>query len=182
MNSEIAKLLDYLQTLGVSRSAHIDTRDIPFNPDFRKQCEQNVCGNYQKNWMCPPNVGDFAELKENALQYKQGIVFQTVHQLEDSFDFEGMQEGMEAQNKILRAFLGWIEENNLLTDFLSLGIGPCPVCSRCSILDGQECRLPEQAVASVEAYGIDVTSLVKHCGIPYNNGVNTVSYVSLVLF
>ncbi|CDX04828.1 putative metal-binding protein [Desulfitobacterium sp. LBE] len=182
MNPEITKMLGYLETLGVNHSAHIDTRDIPFNPDFRKQCEQNVCGNYQKNWMCPPNVGDFAELKEKALQYKQAILFQTVHQLEDSFDFEGMQEGMAEQNRILRTFLGWIGENNLITDFLSLGIGPCPVCSRCSILDGQECRLPEQAVASVEAYGIDVTSLVKHCGIPYNNGVNTVSYVSLVLF
>lgn len=182
MNPEITKMLGYLETLGVNHSAHIDTRDIPFNPDFREQCEQNVCGNYQKNWMCPPNVGDFAELKEKALQYKQGILFQTVHQLEDSFDFEGMQEGMAEQSRILRTFLGWIGENNLITDFLSLGIGPCPVCSRCSILDGQECRLPEQAVASVEAYGIDVTSLVKHYGIPYNNGVNTVSYVSLVLF
>jgi hypothetical protein len=34
----------------------------------------------------------------------------------------------------------------------------------------------------VEANGIDVMALVKACGIPYNNGENTVFYVAMILF
>jgi hypothetical protein len=44
------------------------------------------------------------------------------------------------------------------------------------------CRFPDKAVASVESHGIDVTALVTSCGIPYNRGPNTVSYVGLFLF
>ena len=56
----------------------------------------------------------------------------------------------------------------------------CTYCGRCAFLDGQECRFPEEAVPSVESYGIDVMALEKS-GMPYYNGKNTVSCVSLIL-
>ena len=48
--------------------------------------------------------------------------------------------------------------------------------------DGQECRYPDKAVASVEAYCIDANALLTRCQIPYNNGPDTVSFVGLFLF
>jgi len=48
-------------------------------------------------------------------------------------------------------------------------------------MSGERCSYPGKAVASLEAYCIDVNALLTTCGIPYNNGVNTVSYVSLLL-
>lgn len=182
MDREISDLMSFLESLGVVRSALIRTEDISFNETFRAQCEQNVCGSYNKNWMCPPAVGPFAELKVKALQYKQGIVFQTVHQLEDSFDFEGMMESTLKQTTIAKKAVDYVRKNAVFTEFLMLNVGPCTICERCSILDDQECRCPDEAIASVESYGIDVTALVKSCGIPYNNGVNTVSCISLLLF
>lgn len=36
-------------------------------------------------------------------------------------------------------------------------------------------------MAPVEAYGIDVSKMLSACGLNYNNGQNTVSYVGLIL-
>lgn len=182
MNPQIKELMSFLESLGVTRTALISTEDITFNPEFRGQCEQNVCGNYNKNWMCPPGVGAFTDLREKALGYKQGLVFQTVYQLEDSFDIEGMMESTIQHTKISRQAIAYIREKGLFEELLPLNVGPCTYCEPCAFLEGQECRAPEEAIASVESYGIDVTALVKSCGIPYNNGVNTVSCVGLILY
>lgn len=182
MDKKIFDLMTFMESLGVSRSALVKTEDISFNESFRAQCEQNVCGSYNKNWMCPPAVGPFPELKAKAMGYKRGLVFQSVYQLEDSFDFEGMMESTAQHARIARQVIDYIREKDVFKEFLLLGIGACTYCEHCSFLDGQECRVPEEAIASVEAYGIDVTALVKTCDIPYNNGVNTVSCVGLILF
>ena len=58
----------------------------------------------------------------------------------------------------------------------------CKICKECTYPDGEECRFPDKAVASVEAYCIDVNALVTSCDIPYINGPNTVSFVGLFLF
>lgn len=182
MNSNIDNLMALAKSLGIAHSAIIAVENIKFNEDFRKQCEQNTCGNYNKNWMCPPAVGSFNELKEKVLKFKQGLLIQSVYQLEDSFDFEGMQEGTENHTRILRKILDHIRNTGVLKEYRPLNVGPCTYCGRCAFLEGKECRFPEEAVSSVEASGIDVTALVKSCGIPYNNGKNTLSCVSLVLF
>ena len=180
MNSDINDLMSLVKSLGVDQLALIAVEDIQFNDDFRMYCEQNTCGTYNKNWMCPPAVGPINTLKENALKYKQGLLFQTVYQLEDSFDIEGMQEGTADHTKILRKVVDHIKSTGACKEFLPLNIGPCTYCDRCTFLDGQECRFPEEAIASVEAYGIDVMALEKSCGISYNNGLNTISCVSLI--
>lgn len=182
MKQELADLIAYIKEQGVANCAHLLTEKIPFNEEFRKPCEQNYCGSYNRNWMCPPNVGPYQELRAKALQYKEGILFQTVFQLEDSYDFEGMQEAAKNHTKTLLNIIKKIEQEGTFEEFLPLNVGPCTVCKHCSIVDGEPCRFPTKAIASVEAYGIDVTALVTNCGIPYNNGPNTVSYVSLILF
>lgn len=182
MNLEIDNLVSLARSLGVAHSAIIAVEDIKFNEDFRKQCEQNTCGSYNKNWMCPPFVGSVNELKDRVLKFKKGLLFQNVYQLEDSYDYEGMQQGTENHTKVLRQILDNIRNTGVFKECLPLSIGPCTFCGRCSFLDGQECRFPEEAISSVEASGIDVTALVKSYGIPYNNGKDTVSYVGLILF
>lgn len=182
MNSDIDNLMSLVKSLHVDHLALIAVEDIQFNDDFRMYCEQNTCGTYNKNWMCPPAVGSIDTLKEKASTFKQGLLFQTVYQLEDSFDIEGMQEGTAEHTKILRKVVNNIRSTGVFKEFLPLNIGPCTYCGRCSFLDVQDCRFPEKAIASVEAYGIDVMALEKSCGMSYNNGKNTLSCVSLILF
>ncbi|HWR39764.1 MAG TPA: DUF2284 domain-containing protein, partial [Patescibacteria group bacterium] len=49
-------------------------------------------------------------------------------------------------------------------------------------LDQESCKFPDEAISSVAAYGIDVITLEKVCGIPYYNSKHTVSYVGFILF
>jgi predicted metal-binding protein len=182
MNLSTNELVTLAKSLGADHAAIAEVEKIQFNEDFRKQCEQNTCGNYNRNWMCPPTVGSITELKERALKFKQGLLFQTVYQLEDSFDWEGMIAAVEKHNQVFRTVLQDLKNRYKFKNLLPLNVGPCTFCSRCSFLDGQECRCPEEAVYSVEACGIDVIALEKSCEIPYYNGKDTVSTVSLILF
>jgi len=159
-----------------------EVAEIKFNEDFRKLCEQNSCGSYNKNWMCPPAVGPIYDLKKRALGFKQGLLFQTVHPIASSLDWKGMKEGGVKHTEIFRKILECMENNYTFKEILPLNAGPCTYCAKCSYLIGEECQFPDKAVSSVEANGIDVMALVKAYGIPYNNGKNTVSYVALILF
>lgn len=181
MNSDLDRLSSLAKSLGAAHAAIIEVNNIIFNDDFRKLCEQNTCGSYNKNWMCPPAVGSIYELKERVLKFKQGLLFQTVYLLESSFDWEGMQQSTADHTRIFRKILDSIKDSGTFQEFLPLNVGPCTYCGRCAFLDGQKCRFPEEAVSSVEAYGIDVMALEKSCGMPYNNGKNTISSVSLIL-
>ena len=167
--------------LGAAASAHADTSDIQFVTDFRKACEMNTCGYYRKNWMCPPAVGSAEDLKAKILELPGGVVVQTVYQLEDSFDFQGMEKAGDRHEKIFRNMLDYIQSNVNYKTLLPLNAGACKFCKECTYSGGEPCRFPDKAVASLEACCIDVNALLTKCDIPYNNGPNTVSFVSLFL-
>jgi hypothetical protein len=42
--------------------------------------------------------------------------------------------------------------------------------------------MPDQMIASLEAYCIDVAALLEAAGLRYNNGPGTVSYAGLILW
>ena len=65
---------------------------------------------------------------------------------------------------------------------LPLGSGGCRLCETCAKRQGQPCRHPEDALPSLEAYGVNVSKLAAACGMKYVNGVNTVTYFAGVLF
>jgi predicted metal-binding protein len=168
--------------LKADHAAIIEVSAIRFVEDFRKACEQNTCGKYNTNWVCPPAVGSFDELKARACQFKQGLLFQTVYQLAKTFDWKGMMAAKKICDGVFRGILDNVKHKHNLQDILALNAGSCAGCPRCAYLDKEKCRFPDQAFASVEAYGIDVINMEKACGIPYYNGKNTVSYVGLILF
>lgn len=182
MGYDLNILAQTAKQLGAFAAGVLNAADIRFDENFRAACEQNYCGKYGTNWMCPPGVGEFERLKAKALSYSKGVVFQTVYQMEDSFDFEGMTKAADIHEDVFRKILDHIRTDGSYPPVFALNAGQCKVCKECTYPTGQPCRLPQKAVASVEAYGIDVNALLGLCGIPYNNGTATVSYVGLFLF
>ena len=67
-------------------------------------------------------------------------------------------------------------------ELLPLDKGCCSICPRCAYLDKEPCRNPDEALSSIEAYGMNVIALQKSAGLPYYGGKNTVLYVGLILF
>lgn len=174
------QMLEKILELGAHHAGVVEVKDIEFEPQFRAMCEQNACGMYGKSWMCPPFVGDHIQLIEQAKQYQHALVYQIIGQLEDSYDFEGMMETGEAMNQLTMSIRKAFQD---LPEFetLFLGAGGCRICPTCAKREEQPCRFPDQALASLEAYCINVSKLAPMAGMKYINGQDTVTYFGTVL-
>ena len=53
-------LIEEAKALGFSDAAVISTDQLVFVPEYRVFCEDNLCGNYDKNPACPPQSGTVA--------------------------------------------------------------------------------------------------------------------------
>lgn len=164
---------------GATHALLVDTAPLRAEQAVRDACLVNACGNSGRNWTCPPRVGELDELDARLHAYPQGILIQNIAALEDSWDFEGMADAQHAHNAMMRALAAAYAARG--AEVLPLGCGGCDFCERCACPD-DPCRHPDQAMASVEACGLDIRALVETRGLKYINGVNTVSYVGMVLF
>lgn len=93
----IEALCGEILALGAQKAGGIAVGEIPFHAELRRACEQNFCGAYGKNYMCPPHCGDVETLIERARTYRSMILFQRVYPTEDSFDIESMQAAADAR-------------------------------------------------------------------------------------
>lgn len=111
---------------GASAAAAVAVADINFRREFREACAANSCGRYGACWMCPPAVGDIDEMIARARGYQTALVFQSIGQLEDSYDFEGMEAAGRVHHRLTRA----LAEKLLpaLPGALVLGAGACGEC------------------------------------------------------
>ncbi len=156
----------------------VDRREkLKFQEEVVASCKMNYCGMYGKTWMCPPGVGTLDSLVEKYSKYDNFFVFTTKHNIEDSFDIEGMGVAREEHKKLEE-----VAYNALKGEvFVLLSAGGCNICEKCTYPDSP-CRFPERSRPSMEACGINVLELSRDVGINYINGENTVTYFSLVLF
>lgn len=161
----------------VWQSAVISTTEFDFTNDVREACKSNMCGKYNKTWMCPPAVGEIEDLKEKCLKFDTAYVFTTKHNIEDSFDIEGMLEA----GKVHGVFTDNLVANLPKSEAMVLGAGSCSKCEKCTY-PNEPCRQPDKAIPSVESCGIDVTILSKKCNLNYINGANTVTYFTVVFY
>jgi predicted metal-binding protein len=166
----------------VTHAAVLETSSIQFHEAVRRACEQNVCRKYDTNWMGPPAIGPLSSLMEQVTRFKKGLLIQTVHQVRSNFDIKGMFEAGKVHREIFRELMKDLRRRYPEERFLPLDAGCCSFCEKCAFLDREPCRHPDEAVSSVEAYGMNVIALQKSAGLPYNNGKNSVTFVGLILF
>jgi len=154
-------------------------KDIIFRSEFLDKCRMNYCGRYNRSWSCPPSIGDVKILEEKVLSYPQAILFQTVSQLDDDYDVEGMDKARRDMMKIALKLNIMLNEKK--ADFMILSAGSCQICDECTY-PKSPCRHPELLQIPMEALGIDVGDLSKKSNLKYYNGSKTVTYFSLCCF
>ena len=71
---------------GFAAAAVIHAEEIYTVPEYREFCVQNLCGNYGKNYGCPPYCGTPEEMRKKILRYSRALVLQTRNQVEDMYD------------------------------------------------------------------------------------------------
>ncbi len=168
-------LIDQALGFGAYKAAVISVDRIHFDRSFRALCESNACGNFGKCWMCPPDAGEIDDLIAQAKTFQKALVYQTVGELEDSYDIDGMLKAGERQNQLARKISKGFASLPFVKT-LHLGAGGCRVCPVCAKRAGEPCRYPERAMSSLETYGVAVSELAETCGMKYINGQNTVTY------
>ena len=168
-------------TLGAFRTKVLESSAVETDASFRDMCARNACGMWGKCWTCPPDIGQIDALMAELQQYSHVLVYQTVGQLEDSYDFEGMTEAGKHHNRVAQSLRTVFAEAGI-SDPLHLGAGGCRVCPVCARRTGEPCRHPELAMSSLEAYGIHVSRLAAKADMKYINGSNTVTYFGAVFF
>ncbi len=174
------KLVDIALSEGAKKAVVIPSSQIVTSNSFRKICADNACGNYGRCWMCPPDTGDIDELIDIVKGFPRGLLYQTIFDLEDSFDIEGMGESANhhaaVSRKIEKAAKPFLPKG-----YLHLINGGCHYCKTCAKVEDKPCVSPENALPSLESYGIDVYNTTKSTDLKYINGQNTVTFFSMIL-
>ncbi len=174
-------LVEAAKQAGFTGAEIMAATDVVLSREFRDACAANRCGVYGKCYMCPPDCGDIDTLMAKVHSYTHALLVQTVSPLEDSYDFEGMQDARNnhaaAMQKLWKQLRGVLPAGSLC-----LSVGGCGLCKPCAKVTGEPCRFPEEALSSLEAYGIHVSMTAGKTALKYINGQNTVTYFGMVLF
>ena len=64
------ELLREAEKAGFDHYKILSARKVQFDHSLRKYCEVNYCGNYGKNYSCPPACGTPEEMEEKAGRFK----------------------------------------------------------------------------------------------------------------
>ena len=156
----------------------LDASTIKLLPEVREMCKNGNCGRYGKNWSCPPGCGTLEECRARVEHFQEGILVQTVGELEDELDGEAMMETEKLHKEHFREMLDQLRKE--YPDMLPLGAGSCCQCKTCIYPDAP-CRFPEKQISSMESYGMLVTEVCKANQMEYYHGPGTIAYTSCFL-
>lgn len=164
---------------GFTAGGYFVPRQLDVRSEVRDMCGAGRCGRFGACWTCPPYCGTLEECQEAIYLRQQGFLVCTTARLEDPFDYEGMKRAEEQHKRNFYALTKRLSTQ--VQNLLCLGAGACTICAECTC-PGRPCRHPEQAIPSMEGYGLVVGDVCQLAGIPYYGGPSTVSYFSCCLF
>ena len=131
----------------------LNTADITFDFSFRKYCEQNLCGNYGTNPLCPPLCGKVEKMREEVLKHKTVLILMSEHSISNFSDDENIKK---AQRKHNEATLRLLEKMEKKPRQIAL----------CSPDDIEE--LPHISAHCLSAYCVNVKDMAEKCGMNYD--------------
>ena len=170
-------LMEIALDCGFDKAAALDVSTLSVRADVREMCSADKCHVFGKNWSCPPACGTLDECARMISSHDAGILVQTVSQLDDPLDWDGMMRAEKRQNAVFAQAAECIRA--IFPDALCLGSGPCKICEKCSY--PKACRFPDKAISPIEGYGIFVTDTCRKNGLSYHYGEGTIAYTGCFL-
>lgn len=184
-----ARLEELIGGYPICEYAFGDTEQIPFSDKVFTICETD-CRRYGRCWACPPNAGTIEENIARVGKYSRFLVFSTVWEVSDAFNFDACLFVRKEHEALTREFRKKLLEGYGLTKasleedpeppvyVLSAG---CSICETCACPE-EPCRHPEDRLMSMESHGILIMKLVEDLGLTFAYDGTTVVYFSAVLF
>lgn len=152
------------RSLGFTQAVFLNALTLECKPELRACCNPEQCPNYGQNWICPPGCGTLEDCREKAAGFHQGLLVQSVTQLEpptkpETYASLTREHNLRLQN-LSEALRGTV------TALMPLSTGGCLLCEKC--IYPEPCIHPDSKMESLSAFGIDVGQLCKKAGLPYS--------------
>ena len=163
---------------GFTHFAPLNIRSLEFLPEVRDMCASDKCNMYGKSWSCPPACGPLEEMQNRVESFSEGLIVQTVGDIEDSYDWEGIQETAKKHGENFDRM--WDELENGQMTVLAMGAGACMRCETCTYPD-EQCRFPDKMSSSMEACGLFVSKVCTDNALAYNYGQDKMAFTSCFL-
>jgi len=178
MVTDYEKLKTIAEKCGFLYTAPLDVSTLEFMQTVRDMCNPTQCENYSKSWSCPPACASLEEMREKVGSFEGGILAQSVGELEDSYDWDGIMEAGARQKQCFAELWGELKQE--YEDVLAMGTGVCKICESCTYPD-KPCRFPDRMEVSMEACGLLVNKVCTDNGLAYNYGPNKIAFTSCFL-
>ena len=164
---------------GFTHSSPLDISKLEFLEEVRAMCNAKQCDRYDTSWSCPPACASLEEMRERVQAYSDGILVQTVGDLEDSYDWEGIMEAGARHKANFGCMWDALEKQH--PSVFAMGAGACMLCKSCTY-PAEPCRFPKRMSASMEACGLFVSKVCTDNGLAYNYGQDKIAFTSCFLF
>lgn len=173
VNINLLPLDEYFSSYSV-----IPTKDVEFYSDFRKYCEENLCGQYSVNYSCPPDCGEPEEMKNRFMQFEDALVLQTKWDITDYSDVKAIKEAKRKHNQSTLLAIEGIQKQGHET--LMVGASCCNLCPVCKKRKGLPCVDPKRKFSCLSAYCIHASNLAKRCEMEYTCSDGKLALFSIV--
>lgn len=117
---------DYIalaKELGFTDAAVMPVSQLAIVPEYRKFCEDNLCGNYNLLPACPPISGTVEEMTQRVRHYENALVLTMVTTPVCLTDTAEQKAAKKHQNMLTEQLMHTMEQDGL-TDLLMMGAGP----------------------------------------------------------
>ena len=159
-----SQILKQAEEMGF-RAAFVDTAAVVQDPSFRKFCEDNLCGNYNANYACPPDCGTVEEVQARLKAGTRALVLQTVWEIGSYENKQAVADSKKAHNAAVLRFTDTLRKAGF--QGFCLGYGGCPLCEPCKRVENLPCAHPDKRISCMSAYCIDVGKLAGSCGLDF---------------
>jgi len=157
LNSDFTEFVNAAgETLHAERHERfVPVAQIEHSPRFQDFCK--TCPRYGKNLACPPNTPDFASYAGDAGAARI-ICFRIPLADPDKTTADQQRTDIRQAGKLLADELATYQKQGLKV----AGAGGCRACETCAGESGGDtCHQPAERIFSLEAMGVDVSSLLK---------------------
>ena len=166
--------------LGIEVPCEFDPALLVPEERIRAFCEQNKCGSYGHNYMCPPQIGPLDEIRAKLNTFQHGLLLRYARSMDVRGDRKGViRTKIDFHVKILR-----IEEflrEQGIRQVWGLSGGNCGLCKVCHADKGKPCRHPDRARPSLEAIGIDVLKLLENFRLDSGFHADKITWTGCIL-
>ena len=108
---------------GFTDAAFLPVRELVVVPEYRRFCEQNLCGNYSVLPACPPMSGTVEEMTADMRRYQTALILMIETTPVDYWDMAEQKAAKKHQNLLTEQLMEQMRADGL-TDLLMMGAGP----------------------------------------------------------